>query len=225
MRSFAAAAAVVAVVVAVGFAEPAHAQFRNQGIQAPSLGWLGLGSTWDRLINGGRLPSEGDGPNAAIDPGWNLTDEPTVGAGYFFAIGYQLWVDNEVALGAWTTVIDSPQSPVITLSVSSGLRYNFLEERVRPWVGASIQYLQLIAFPSSGAAAPIPGNNFLGNTPFFIGLRPDAGVEWVFGDEQSLNLEVGIIGFLVPDPRRGAPKGSGLFLPASMARVMYNIYF
>lgn len=206
-------------------AAPARAQFRNQGIQAPNVGWLGLGSTWDTIMHGGSAAEQNlNVPGAKPEFGWNLIDQPTIGAGYFFAIGYDLWVDNQVAIGAMTTVIDDQdaRTPVITLAASSGIRYNFLSERVRPFIGAHIQYLQLLAFPAAGATAPIPGNSFLGNTPFFIGLRPSGGVEWIFGDEMSVMAELGIIGFLVPDADRGA---GGLFLPSSLARLSYNIYF
>jgi hypothetical protein len=203
---------------------PARAQFRNQGIQAPNIGWLGL-STWDTLMHGGRAARQNlDVPNGVPEFGWNLIDQPTVGAGYFFAVGYDLWIDNQVAIGAFTTVTDqqSSRTPVLSLAASSGIRYNLLSERIRPFLSAHIQYLQLIALPAAGATAPIPGNNFLGNTPFFVGLRPGGGVEWIFGNEMSLQAELGVIGFIVPDPNRGL---GGLFLPASLARLSYNIYF
>jgi hypothetical protein len=214
--------AVFVVVGALSF--PAQAQFRNQGIQAPNVGWLGLG-TWDRVLHGGKPAEQNlDVLGGKPDPGWNMWDQPTLGAGYFFAVGYDLWVDNQVAIGAMTTILDQSDqaTPVITLAVSSGLRYNFLAERVRPFVSMHVQYLQLLAFPGADLVAPIPGNEFLGNTPFFVGLRPGGGIEWIFGEEQSIQAELGVIGFLVPDKNRGA---GGLFLPGSVARLSYNIYF
>ena len=211
------------VIVVVGLAAPAaHAQFRNQGVDF-HLGWIGLG-TWDRVLHGGSPARQNIGVGAP-EAGWNLTDEPTLGAGYFHAIGYQAWWDFQVGLGAFTTVIDDGDklSPVITLNTSLGIRYNFLEERFRPFIAGHIHYLQLLAFPSvAKAIAPVPGNGFLGNDPLFFGLSPSGGVEWVFGDEQSLSLEVGIQGYLVPDADRGL---GGLFLPSSTARVAYLIYF
>ena len=214
------ASAVVALafVAFMGFSERADAQFfRNQGIGF-SLGYLGLGTGWDRVLNEGRAAT-------ADDAGWNIHDQPTIGAGYFRAIGYQLWFDGSAVIGASTTIISNEVGrgqPVITLAISTGIRYVFLEERVRPYVGANIQYLQLIALAGSGVTAEIPGNGFLGNTPFFIGLRPCGGVEFVFGDEQSVQLDVGLVGFLVPDQTRGV---GSLFLPATVARASYNIYF
>jgi hypothetical protein len=198
-------------------ATPAGAQyFRNQGVQLPNVGYLGLG-TWDYAINGG-------GPAGSNNPGWNIWDQPTLGAGYFRALGYQLWFDGQAAIGASTTVLSTSDrgEPVLTLSLSTGIRYMFLEERIRPYLGAHIHYLQLIALTGTDAIANIPGNNFLGNTPFFVGLRPCGGIEWVFGDELSLQLEAGLIGFLVPDAKRGI---GSLFLPATVGRLSFNIYF
>jgi hypothetical protein len=48
------------------------------------------------------------------------------------------------------------------------------------------------------------------------------GYEYIFGDEMSVQLELGLVGFLVPDGQRGI---GSLFLPASTARLSYNIYF
>jgi hypothetical protein len=203
------------VVGVMATAMPAHAQFRNQGIQLPNIGWLGLGSTWDGAVNGG----------AGHDKGWNIYDQPTIGASYFFAIGYDLWVDNEVALGFSTLILDEGSgnnTPAITVAASTGIRYNLLSERLRPFIGAHIQYLQLVGFPAADVKLDIPFNTVLQNAPFFVGLRPDAGIEWIFGDEMSVMLEVGVMGFLAFDRLRSL---GGLFLPASMARVSYMIYF
>lgn len=127
-------------------------------------------------------------------------------------------------LGALTTVIDTTDknTPVITLTTSLGLRYNFMSECVRPFIAGHLQYLQLIALPAAGSLAPIPGNSLLGNSPFFIGLQPAAGVEWIFGDEVSAAAELGVSGLLVPDADRGL---GGLFLPAATGRLSVNVYF
>ena len=95
----------VALLVGVAWAEPAAAQFRNNGIQI-HVGYLGLGSIWDRALNGGQIAEQNieQGTDAAVDPGWNMADQPTVGVSYYRAIGYQTWWDNQVAIGAWTLV-------------------------------------------------------------------------------------------------------------------------
>jgi hypothetical protein len=215
--------AALVVVVTCALATPAQAQFRNQGFQLPNVGWLGLG-TWDRVLHGGQVAEQKlDTVGGQPEAGWNLWDQPTVGMGHFFAIGYDLWVESQAAIGVSTTVLDlqAKGTPVLTLAASGGLRYNFLSERVRPFVGFHLQYLQLILFASE-ATTPVPGNGFFGNFPFFIGARPSGGVEWIFGDEMSVMGEVGVIGFLVPDQNRGL---GGLVLPASIVRLSYNVYF
>lgn len=223
MRSLFLVGSIALVVAAATWAEPAHAQFRNNGVQA-QLGYLGLGSVWDRVLNGGRIAEQNidQGTDAAVDEGWNMTDQPTLGVAYYRAIGYQLWWDNQVVVGVGTTIIDvdDEPTPVVTTSISSGLRYNFLEERHRPYVTASLHYLQM--FGLGATAPPIPANVNFGNTPFFIGMRPGVGYEWVFGDEQSVQAELTLAGFLVFDEKRGI---ANLFLPATVARFGYNIYF
>ena len=213
----------IVVVVALGFAAPAQAQFRNNGIQV-NVGWVGLG-TWDRIIHGGRVAEQNlTVVNGAPENGWNLYDQPTFGVSGFKSIGYQLWASGEASIGVGTTVLDlnDKSTPVLTVHGGAGLRYNFLEERHRPYVAMHVHYLQFVALAAPNVIAPVAGNSFLGNTPFFIGLRPGVGYEWVFGDEQSLQVELDVAGFLVPDANRGM---GGLFLPASFARLGYNIYF
>jgi hypothetical protein len=204
-------------------AAPARAQFRNQGIELPNVGWLGL-STFDAAIHGGPI---------AGDVGWNIWDQPTIGLGWFFAIGYDLWLENTAALGASTTVLgrqaNAPGDPVLTIAASTGLRYNFMSERLRPYVAMHVQYLQLLTVAGEGVTVDIPQNFFL-NAPFFIGLRPGAGVEWIFGDEVSLKAELGVIGFLAPTnpdaPRELTQYSLGnLFLPAAIGRLTFNVYF
>ena len=61
----------VALLVGVAWAEPAAAQFRNNGIQV-NVGWVGLG-TWDRIIHGGRVAEQNlTVVGGAPEPGWNL---------------------------------------------------------------------------------------------------------------------------------------------------------
>jgi hypothetical protein len=197
----------VAVVVALA-AAPSRAQFfRNQGV-AFSAGWQGLGSTWDA---------------AAGAPLWNIHDQVTLGAGYFSALGYNLWFDSLVQLGASTVRISDQANgePIFSLGVSPGIRYNFLEERFRPFVSAHIHYLQIIPVT---AAPAIPRNTFLGSAPFWVGARAGLGAEYIFGDEQSFLLEATMAGFVGAN----APPLNGpatFVLPASTARLAYLVYF
>ena len=197
----------VVLALVCGFsAAPAHAQFyRNNGISFQG-GWLGLGSTFDGALNAitGQPKS------------WNVVDQPTLGIGYFSAIGYSMWFDNQVALGGSVEriTVGTQQKPVFSLSVSSGLRYNFMDERVRPFLSAHVLYLQLI----NVANADLPQNLLLGGQPFWVGLQGGGGLEWIFGDEQGVQIEaamVGLIGF----------NKTGFLLPAATARLSYNVYF
>jgi hypothetical protein len=209
---------VMATVVALSF--PARAQYRNQGVQLPNVGVIDLG-TWDLVLNNGHAARQNLGVAGAIpDHGWNVWDQPTVGAGYFLALGYDLWWDNQAAVGASTTVIDVGNgTPILTLQISSGLRFNFSEDRLRPFAAVHLEYLWLIGV--SSAAIPVPSNSFLSSN-MFLGLRPGGGVEWIFGDEVSFQAELDFIGFLVPDKNRAL---GGLILPSSTLRLSYNIYF
>jgi hypothetical protein len=197
----------VALVVAFSSA-PARAQFfRNQGMSV-SAGWLGLGSTWDAAFES-KL--------------WNIHDQATLGAGYFTALGYNLWFDSHVALGASTVRVTREVNgePIFSLSVSPGLRYNFLEERFRPFFGAHLDYLQIIPVT---AAPDIPRNTFLGNAPFWVGLRAGLGVEYIFADEMSVLLEANMAGYVGAN----APPQNGpatFVLPASTARLAWLVYF
>jgi hypothetical protein len=197
----------VALVVTCSSA-PAQAQFfRNQGV-AFSAGWLGLGSTWDAVAGA---------------PLWNIHDNVTGGAGYFSALGYNLWFDSLVQLGVGMVRISNQQNgePIFSLGVSPGIRYNFLEERFRPFVSAHIHYLQIIPVT---AAPPIPVNTFFGNAPFWVGARAGFGAEYIFVDEQSVLLELNMAGFVGAN----APPLNGpttFVLPASSARLAYLVYF
>jgi hypothetical protein len=198
----------LAVAAFLCCAGSAQAQFfRNQGI-AFSTGWLGLGSTWDAV---------------AGVPLWNIHDQPTLGAGYFRAVGYNLWFDSLVSLGGSTVRVTTEENgePIFSLGISPGLRYNLLEERFRPFVAAHLHYLQMI--PTT-ATPPIPTNTLLGNSPFWVGARVGGGVEYIFGDEQSILVEINIAGFVGANapPLNGPPT---LGLPASSARLAYLVYF
>jgi len=197
-------AAVVALVATMGFARPAAAQWRNFGVQIPNAGWLALGNTTDALndqINNKR---------------WNATDQFTIGAGFFAAVGYNLWSDSQIAIGIGSVNVSQlPQpEPVFSVSVSTGLRFNFLDEKVRPFVSGHIHLLTLI----NPLLADIPTNAILGSVPTWIGPRLGGGVELFFVEEQSIQLEVGAIALL------GFADG-GIVRPSALGRLSWNVYF
>lgn len=203
--------------VGLAFAQPAQAQYRNQGLQF-NVGYLGLGTVWE----------------AAIGPVWNMHDQPTLGAGHTLAIGYNLWFDNTVALGGGVLKITNGNQlePVFSLTISTGLRYQFLEEKFRPFVSGHISYLQII--PAT-ANPPVPTNGFLGAAPFWVGARLGGGAEYFFADEMSLMGELTLAGFFGLNTPPCIPTGRGaecevigeqsFLLPATFFRLSYFVYF
>ena len=191
-------------------AAPAEAQFfRNNGIGV-QFGWKGLGSTFDGLT-GQKI--------------WNTTDQATVGMGYYQALGYQLWFDilqAEIGMGAERIAPEGRDiAPIFSFSATTGVRYIFLEERFRPFIGAHVQYLQILPV----AADPdIPINALTGNAPFWVGLRLGGGVEYFFGDDISLIAGLHLAGFagLNEPPKNGLQS---FILPQASGGLNLNIYF
>lgn len=151
--------------------------------------------------------------NRAYGTDWGATDQITLGVGYFRAMGYNLWWDNQTALGFGGAVTDGiyPKTAV-SLNVSTGLRYNFLDEKHRPFVSGHIHYVQLF----NADPKYVPGNAALGGTPLWVGGRFGGGYEWFFAEEMSVQGEVNGVVFLNLDQ---PPKVSAI------ARLSYNVYF
>ena len=180
-------------------AQAAKAQFRNHGVYLPSIGWSGFGNSTNAI-------------NSGNNQEWETTDHWTIGSGYFSAIGYQLWWDNQTYLGFGQPLQLGLDKTLVSLSVSSGLRYNFLRHKHRPFVNANFHYLQF--FNIEGTA--IKGNPNLGNTALFLGLRPGAGYEVFVGDEISIMSELNYMLFVSLDlPVRHA----------FASRLSFNVYF
>jgi hypothetical protein len=192
----------VTAMLASLYAAPASAQFRNNGLQVPNVGWLGLGTSMDWFndsVTGG--------------PRWGATDQVTLGVGYFRAVGYNLWVDSQTVLGFGGAVNQGAfAKTLVSLAASIGLRYNFLDEKHRPFVAAHIQYLNF--FNHEGT--DVLGNAALGGFPVWVGIRPEAGYEFFFLEEMSIQAQAGPIVFFNLDH---PPKVSAL------ARIAYNVYF
>ncbi len=184
-------------------ADDAKAQFRNNGMKVPSIGWLSLGDTsdWANELAGG--------PRNV----WGATDQGTLGVGYFRAIGYNLWFDVDTVLGFGGALTETAPKTLVSMLVSLGLRYNFLDEKHRPFVAGYIQYLQF--FNTAGTA--VAGNDQLGGNPLWVGLRPTLGYEWFFLEEMSFQGEAAPIVFVGLDAF--APKFS------AVVRLSYNVYF
>jgi hypothetical protein len=190
------------------FAARADAQFfRNGGISG-SVGWHGMGSTWDA---------------ASGAPLWNINDQVTFGARGFAALGYNLWFEAGGGIGLSSVRISESDNGewIFSGMFTSGLRYNFLEERFRPFVSGHINYLTLFPAPAAGT---IPLNNWFGGSANWGGFSAGGGFEYIFADEQSVLLEAQMIGYL--GANTAVAGGSRTFaLPASSARLAYQVYF
>ncbi len=199
---------VVLFVAALGASDAQAQFFRNNGISIVG-GWKGLGTTFD-------------GTTGQIL--WNVEDQVTIGAGYFTAIGYDLWFDilsAEIGIGGERLVDGREPGPMFSFSATSGLRYQFLSEKIRPFVGAHLQYLQLIpVLPNP----KIPTNSLTNETPFWVGLRLGGGCEFFVMDEVSLMASLHIAGFtgLNSPPDGGSPT---FVLPQASGNLSANIYF
>ena len=194
------------------WAAPAQAQFfRNNGISVLA-GWKGLGSTWD---------------GATGEKIWNMSDQGTIGMGYFTALGYNLFFDvlhAEIGMGAERLVRNRQAGPIFSFSASTGLRYNFLEERVRPFVSGHLQYLQIIPVTPN---PEIPTNALTRNAPFWLGARVGGGCEFFIMDEVSLLAHAGLTAFTgLNSPPEGASPGiTNFLLPQANAGLTAHIYF
>ncbi len=195
----------IAVVVACAApAAPAGAQFFRNNAFTGAVGWQGMG-TFDAIV-GEKL--------------WNINDQGTIGAGYTTALGYDFWYDLDVSIGLSTVRIsDQPLEPIVTLGVfPAGARYNFLDERFRPFLSASGGTLVVLT-PSVN----IPVNALFG-TPFWAGVRLGGGAEYFFADDQAIMLDAQAVIFVGAN---SPPPGgiASVILPATSVRLVYHIYF
>jgi len=216
--------AVVVVLAASLFADPASAQFRNNGIKVPAVGWMSMWSS--------------DLVQQFYDNEWKASDQATIGTGYFRALGFNLWLDVEVDFNVGAARFSTqPFWPLVGFNSSVGLRYNFLDEEFRPFIAAHLHTLWM--FNTLEAGRPLmrvnDPNGILsgfGIPPqsIWLGLRGGGGFEWfflptlrnwgvdipLFYDEMSVQGEV--------NPAVFADL-SGIPLISGVARISYNVYF
>jgi hypothetical protein len=193
------------VAVAVFCCAPAGAQFFRNNAFTVSGGYQALG-TFDAI---------------AGDKLWNINDMANIGAGYTTALGYDFWYDVDVSIGLTTVRIsDLDFEPIVALHVFPlGFRYNFMDERFRPFLSASPGTTVIVT-----GSANIPSNALFGNTPFWAGLRLGGGAEYFIVDDNALFAELqGVIyaGANSPPPG-GIPS---IVLPSASLRLGWHIYF
>ncbi len=141
MRTFLQA---LGIVVALFAAAPAHAQFANRslGLSAGYMNFNGTASLSDTI---------------------------------FFGFDASLYIEAGFEVVSLTK-ISFPVDPisgkrVVGLAPSLGIRYLFLEETVRPYVGADLSYLFVFKADT---------------TPQYVGLGPNAGVEFFVSESVAL---------------------------------------
>ena len=163
----------VALTAALLVPATGRAQFRNNGIYLPQLGYMSL-----------ELFGLNDG-----DPmgDFGSTDAGFFGVGGLSSIGYNFWATYRLWVGfslpSHNTLPAEPK--VLTmLNVIPGIRYNFLNEEIRPYAEIGFHYLWFLY----GYEA-MPKNNAFGQ-PMYGAPRLAAGLEWYFYEEMSLSAEV-----------------------------------
>jgi hypothetical protein len=223
------------LIISAGMASTsAHAQYRNNAVQLPSVGYMAMW-TADQPI---KLLLTNLNVGNDTDWQWNSSDHITLGTGYSRALGYNLWYEVQAAVGFGAATyppsgVNFPQvHPLVSLSTSTGLRYNFMDEDYRPFVAGHINYLWLYNTQGpSGESLGIQTNELLGGQSMWVGIRTGAGFEWffmaslrgwgmdipLFYDEMSAQLEADTLFFVSLSQNPINPSGT--------VRLSYNIYF
>ncbi len=141
MRSFFYA---LGLSVAVFLAAPAHAQFANRSLGL-SLGYM------------------------------NFNNTASLNSTVFIGFDASLYIENRFEVVSLTKIAfpfdPISQRRVVGLAPSLGIRYLFLEESIRPYIGADLSYLHI--FKEQGESN-------------FFGLGPNAGIEFFVSDSISL---------------------------------------
>ncbi len=145
--------------------------FGNNAFQVPFVGWMGFDTTAGGLVD------------PALNQPWQSTDQVQLGFGYMRTLmsGYRLWYTVQTGLGFGYTknYEQAAHQIVIGINVASGLRYNFLEKRHRPFIAAQGEYLHFFNLDAGTGRA------------FWIGILFGPGYEWIFGNNMGIQLETG----------------------------------
>jgi outer membrane protein len=147
------------LAVALFVAAPAHAQFENRSIGL-SAGYMSFNDT----------ASLGSTAFLGFD------------ASHYIESGFEL-----VSLTKLAFPLDPVSGKrVIGLAPSLGIRYLFMEESIRPYVGADLSYLHVFK-PQAGLG--------------FVGVGPNAGVELFVSDSISLGARAQFNAYLSLEER------------------------
>jgi outer membrane protein len=154
MRSFCSA---LALLAALFLAAPAHAQFANRS--------LGLSAGY-----------------------MNFNNTASLNSTVFLGFDASLYVEGGFEVVSLTKLA-FPYDPisekrVVGLAPSLGIRYLFLEEGIRPYIGADLSYLHI--FKDSGEQN-------------FFGVGPNVGLEFFVSDSISLGARAQFNAYLSLD--------------------------
>jgi outer membrane protein len=154
MRSFCSA---LALLAALFVAAPAHAQFANHS--------LGLSAGY-----------------------MNFNNTASLNSTVFLGFDASLYVENGFEVVSLTKLA-FPKDPitgrrVLGLAPSLGIRYLFLEEGIRPYIGADLSYLHV--FKDTGEQN-------------FFGVGPNVGLEFFVSDSISLGARAQFNAYLSLD--------------------------
>lgn len=121
--------------------------------------------------------------NSSLSAGPLLNSVIGQGPQYGLALEYDRYLESGFEFIARAPVViaetpsgaDTPSGAgrVFGTGLSLGARYLFLEEALRPWVGAQLTWTILITQPSAVWA---------------LGAGPSVGVDWVFSESFALSL-------------------------------------
>lgn len=157
----------------IAFIVPAQVNaqyFSNNAVSIPTIGWMGFNTTTSFM-------------EAIKDNPWPSSDQIQVGFGYMHALtmGYKLWyiVQTSVGFGYAENLSNNPHHVVVSLNVSSGLRFNFLTRRHRPFIQGQLEWLQIFNTPDTSGA------------PFWLGFTAGPGYEWIFAEDMGIQIEAG----------------------------------
>lgn len=183
------------------FGLSAQAQyFSENAFQVPLIGWMGMNTTANFLR-----------PSPDPDP-WPSTDQVQIGLGYQYALsGYDLWwvTQSSLSLGYARNYGLSSDQVLTGFTALTGLRYNFATLTWRPFILGGVGLVTLFTDPNATGQSNTSARSWMT-------LQAGPGIEWVFTDEMSVQLETGALIFL--DFQR-SPRFS------YVARLSYLIYF
>ena len=166
----------VCLIIAIALLplKQAHAQyFGTDALQMPFVGWMGLGTTASSMQLKNAQP-------------WQSTDQVQIGFGYMHALyDYSLWwvVQTAASFGFAQNFSQDTSRVIFGVNASTGLRYNFMQETVRPFVQGQFEYVQF--FHQQVTTQLTSSSNY------WLGFLAGPGIEWIFGDDMGVQLEAG----------------------------------